>query len=98
MEEWHRTQNVQARLIYTTKGIISDFHGVALVKWTVYNTATLKNVEFTSYEVYVRETVQLHGTGGGYFYYKMTLYVIFLLSAHVLFHEVVLFLLRTPLR
>jgi hypothetical protein len=52
---------------FTTKGIISDFHGVAFVKWTEYNTTTLKNDDLTSYEVYVRETIQLHGTGGGYF-------------------------------
>jgi hypothetical protein len=34
---------------FTAKGIISDFHGVAFVKWTEYNTTTLKNDDLTSY-------------------------------------------------
>jgi len=59
---------------FKTKGIISDFHGVAFVKWTENNynflSRKFEDKEFTSYEKYVRKTIQLHGTGGGYFYLR----------------------------
>lgn len=48
---------------FKTKGILSYFRGVALVKWTENNTSLRKDDEFTSYEMYVRETIQLHGIG-----------------------------------
>ena len=55
---------------FSTKGIISVFEGVAFVKWLEHNFSkrSFEDDEFTSYEVYLRESRQLYGTGGGYFY------------------------------
>lgn len=49
---------------FTTKGILSTFQGVAFVKWTEYNwNKRFEDDEFISYEVYLKNTVQLHGKG-----------------------------------
>lgn len=50
---------------FTTKGILSTFQGVAFVKWTEYNwNKRFEDDEYISYEVYCKNTVQLHGRGG----------------------------------
>ncbi|XP_071176988.1 uncharacterized protein [Mytilus edulis] len=49
---------------FTTKGVLSTFQGVAFVKWTEYNwNKRFEDDEYISYEVYCKNTVQLHGRG-----------------------------------
>lgn len=54
---------------FTTKGILSTFYGVAFVKWTEFSLiSNSADDEFISYEVYCKNTIQLHGKGGEFSY------------------------------